>query len=104
MKKIFYLAIVLLFVSCKKESECCSTGLPQCLEQQITSDIITKPTVIRIHEFNNEKHYWINTGANDSDGDEFIVNEQCDTVCAYRGWFPDSCASLYTRSNWTKVW
>jgi hypothetical protein len=60
-----------------------------------------------------ETHYWMNTCW--ADVNEFILNENCDTVCYRPGWFweqeigdrfgfDESCQDKYFTQIWTRVW
>jgi len=54
---------------------------------------------------NNEIHYWLNTDFTHFDGTEFIMNEQCDTVCFFCGeCFQPECANDYDFEDWEIIW
>jgi len=80
----------------------------ECIEDIIAADstnttIDTLQTIQR-QNIDGEWHFWLNTGAIAYDGDEYIVNEQCDTVCYYAGWIPQECIDNYAFNEWEIVW
>ncbi len=114
MQKLTYLFALLLFVfvACEKEDTLdihdTETGLPVCLDEQIQTAAVVEAVIfnaiVKAQVVDGETHYWLNTGANAFDGDEFIVNAQCDTVCVQAGWIPRECISAYDPEAWEIVW
>jgi hypothetical protein len=78
-------------------------SIPPCLKNVITS--VTPPKTIQSQIIDQEQHYWINTDKSHSDGVEYIVNNQCDTICYICGecFLPD-CASQYNSKKWITIW
>lgn len=68
------------------ESLVINDNLPKCIDEILadSTKIRTLKTIQTI-AVKNEIHYWLNTNASFVDGSEFIVNEQCDTVCSIGG-------------------
>lgn len=83
-----------------------SSELPECISEY--TEGIEPGSVpfffIKTQSINEEVHYWINTGANAVDGDEYILNNNCDTVCYYGGWINPECINNYTFDAWETVW
>ncbi len=77
------------------------TDLPDCV-QSIVDD--TPQIIIKSQEIDNSVRYWLNTGANALDGDEYIVSSSCDTLCYYGGWVNPDCIDEYDSEGWTQVW
>ncbi len=88
----------------EEESSEQALDLPDCIQEFTESSEIEYPWQIKSQTVNNEVHYWINTWANASDGDEFIVNDQCDTVCYYGGWINPECIENYSNEDWETIW
>jgi hypothetical protein len=79
--------------------------LPPCIENIIDSADPDIPVLeIRTQTVGAEVHYWIFTGINALDGNEYIVDENCNTLCVIRGWFYDPCIAEYNESGWLTVW
>ena len=97
--------LLFLLASCSKDNDPNEIQeqslIPTCVD---TMPFIGSVTMIHVQEISGENHYWLNTGANAHDGDEYIVNESCDTVCRYAGWFPADCIEDYDRESWVQVW
>lgn len=101
MKHIKYLILLVpIFVSCHK-NDLKTRILPECITELIELDSSLK---IQIQEVNSETHFWLNTGAININGSEFIVNEQCDTVCFFPfGFMYLECLNDYNGS-WDLIW
>ena len=110
MKNILLFALFLLIsiAACKKETDCCAgpEDLPVCIQEMIADTSITNHLLsIRRPTVGNEQHFWLNSGASMFDGAEFIVNEQCDTVCYWLCFcFPPACADDYDMNDFEVVW
>jgi hypothetical protein len=109
MKNILFLAVFLLFVisACKDEDcGCAGLPLPQCIEEMIADTSVTNHLQsIQRTTVGNEQHFWLNSGASAVDGPEFIVNEQCDTVCYWLCFCePPACADDYDINDFEVVW
>ena len=88
--------VLLLFIfgfllSCNNDEV--DLSFPACLEE-LTAD--NENLVIKMQEVDGERHFWLNTGFNAFDADEYIVDENCDTVCYYGGWINPECIEDYT--------
>lgn len=59
---------------------------------------------VRTQCVDGEAHYLMDTGAPAYDGEDFIVNSACDTVCTVGGWVEPACAGEYDRGAWEEVW
>ena len=77
------------------------TDLPDCVLTIVDN---TPQIVIKTQEINGFENYWLNTGANEADGDEYIVSSTCDTLCYYGGWVNPDCIDEYDSEGWTQVW
>jgi len=109
MNKIMLcLALAILFMaSCKKSDDAIVTeNLPTCIEEILMDSIsMAWLTTIQATVVDNKIHYWLNTGASQVDGSEFIVDEQCDTLCAFGGWLPSDCVwDEESFEGWQIVW
>lgn len=100
--------LVILATSCKKEIDCCAgpKDLPQCIQEMIAdTSISNKLITIQRTQVGNEQHFWLNSGASAWDGPEYIVNEQCDTVCLWLCFcLPAACADVYDINEFEIVW
>ena len=91
--------------ACCKKDDCEDGKLPDCIQQRI--NISSKPLYLTVNmqKVNGECHYWLNTGAMAFDGAEYIVNDQCDTVCFYCGFcIPPDCSKEYSSEDWEVIW
>ena len=113
MKKVLLLFAIVIISSCKKTDEPPIVNEPPPIPNVpiCVSDIINDPILslslktVRVQELDNELHYWLNTDFVEVDGSEFIVNDQCDTLCFLCGFcVPPDCASDYDDANWTTIW
>jgi len=59
---------------------------------------------IQVQRLNNRNHYWLNDDVRFVDGIEYVVSNQCDTVCGLGGFFPPGCASDYDAEGWEVIW
>jgi hypothetical protein len=105
------LLILTCFAACKKDVVDCTEPageqevVPACIQSIIDSAEVNNDLLaVKTQVIDTEDHYWLHTGANWADGDEFIVNATCDTVCVLAGWFPNECQAAYTDSLWQTVW
>lgn len=107
--KLLFAAFLLISIAaCQKDDDCsCSGGdLPPCIEEMIADTSVTNHLQsIQRTQVGNEQHFWLNSGAAAVDGLEFIVNEQCDTVCYWLCFcVPPACADNYDINNFEVVW
>jgi hypothetical protein len=92
--------LFLIAMSCHKDK--CDTDLPACID---TDQIKSVVKTIRTQTVNGERHYWLNTDFNQFDGAEFIVNQNCDTVCVFCGECnPPPCTLNYKYEAWKQIW
>ncbi|HRI01335.1 MAG TPA: hypothetical protein PK006_09825 [Saprospiraceae bacterium] len=97
--------LFLISCHCKTEDELINITLPDCIQSII---IDPKASVglktVQAQKVNGNVHYWLNTDLTHVDGAEYIINNQCDTVCYFCGecQIPD-CSKKYT-SNWVLIW
>jgi hypothetical protein len=101
--KTSLLSALLTFIACNPEI-IFDPSIPQCIKELVDSPD-TQPLSIKSQVSDDGQHYWINTGAVNFDGVEYIVNRQCDTVCFMCGecTFSD-CMSEYNSDNWITLW
>ena len=91
--------ICLLCFSCKKESK---VEVPSCIMEII--DVDERVGEITIQEVDGEIHYFVSTGAMAYDGQEYIYNTDCDTLCTLGGFAPlPDCFDIYDE-EWTSIW
>ena len=104
MKPLFII-VLFLIVSCKPE-ESLDLNLPVCIENVIQDSILSKNLItIQLQKINGENHYWMNTDFRHSDGPEYILNNQCDTICGFCGECnPDECINDYKSKKWKIIW
>lgn len=100
--------LAFIFTFCQKERDCCSPipPLPNCINEMIADTSISNHLIsIQMTSVGKEKHFWLNTGASHYDGPEYIVNEQCDTVCYWLCYCKlPACAEAYSLNNFVVVW
>lgn len=105
---IFIISILVILFSCSKESKNANIDkkLPDCLKEVVKNrDSRRELKRIKVQEVNSELHYWLNTDASQSDGVEFIVNTNCDTICTFCGeCFPPECTTIYNYEEWITIW
>lgn len=103
MKYAIFILGLLIYASCRK----CDNDpvkLPVCIEQLLENDSSVSIRRVRLNDIDGELHYWMNTDYILLDGEEFILNNQCDTVCRMSGLGPTAvCLSLYTKP-WKTIW
>lgn len=100
-----YLFLIITFLACAKDHKIIpeSTSLPDCIKNVIYMNPCIQQ--VEVQEVEGEKHYFINTGSTNWDGVDFIVNNQCDTVCGLCGeCIPPPCALKYDYLGWKVVW
>jgi len=105
MVRIAFVFIVILITSCSSSDEPIDTSLPSCIEEilanpELSEDIKT----IQVQRLDNESHYWLNNDIRFVDGIEYIINNQCDTVCGLGGFVPPPCSSDYDNDSWEVIW
>jgi hypothetical protein len=105
MKNLLFFCFAILAASCcKKTAEApapspCLTAKLEEFKQQ--SDAVS----IRTQSVSGETHYWLNTDARAYDGLEYILGENCDTVCSIGGFrLPLACESDYDFEDWEIIW
>lgn len=102
-----FIFALFMVMACKKNDEAINNDLSVCIEQILkdSMNLITLKT-IQTTVVNNEIHYWLNTDFRQLDGSEYIVNEQCDTVCSFGGWInTQECLMDYNNVGmWEIVW
>lgn len=113
MKNFLIIFAIVLISSCKKSDEPVEMNeppilpdVPSCIAEIIDDPILSASLkTVRVQELDNELHYWLNTDFVEVDGEEFIVNAQCDTLCFYCGFcVPPDCTSDYTIDDWETIW
>jgi len=77
-----------------------SSEVPSCID----TSVLSESAQIKTQEVNGNDHYWIDTDANEADGDEYILSMECDTVCYYGGWVDPECIEDYDLDAWEVVW
>lgn len=109
MKKVLYL-IFISFLSCHHEEDCkerivnIDLSLPVCVQELIKNDSTHLIRTIRAQKINKEVHYWINTDVRFVDGNEEIVDANCNTVCGICGFCdPNKCIECYC-GEWAEIW
>lgn len=105
MKTLSILILFLIFSNCKHEDGMISPELPNCIENILADPKISESLKsISAQNVKGNIHYWLSTGVTQSDGVEFVVNSQCDTVCYYCGeCWPAECTNWYIES-WQVIW
>lgn len=106
MEKLMLLLTILLLSSCgDKSNDLMDSDFPVCIQEIIINpELSTDLKRIRTQAVNDEIHYWLNTEFIESDGEEFIVNSSCDTICSFCGFcLPAACTEDYD-SEWTTIW
>ncbi|MEO5906192.1 MAG: hypothetical protein ABIQ11_05665 [Saprospiraceae bacterium] len=99
MKKLTCLILIIFLISCNKKDESIITELPECIE--LSGALKT----VRVQNVKNELHYWLNTDFAQSDGPEYVVNINCDTLCTFCGeCIPPNCAKKYDFESWVIIW
>lgn len=97
-------SFLLIFLFSCSSSEIEEDNIPFCVLAEFNSLKDDNQFLkIRRQMINDEYHFWINTGANAYDGDEDIVDSNCDVVCQYRGWFPAECIDQYEFERWEVI-
>ncbi len=105
MKNLLFICFAILATSCCKKtievndpSPCLAAKLE---EFKLQSDAVS----IRTQLVGGETHYWLNTDARAYDGLEYILGENCDTVCSIGGLrLPPACESEYNFDDWVIIW
>ena len=106
MRLLSLVSLIYFFVfiaSCTKEV---SKELPPCIKN-ITEDSVKSVSLktVKVQRVRGELHYWLNTDYRHMDGLEFIVNEQCDTLCSFCGeCIPAECIDDYCEDDWVTIW
>lgn len=97
------LVFCILLFSCNKN---CINNLPPCIREIVRDDAQDgKIKTVQAQVVDGELHFWINTDARHHDGNEIIVNSNCQTVCGYCGECVQGiCADLYIYDEWEIVW
>lgn len=106
MKRLLFVLLSLIFIvsSCHKK-DCDDSEIPDCVQSILDNNDPNEPVVsIKFQEIDGENFYWLNTGAMAYDGFEYIVDENCDTVCQIGGWFPQECMNNFDNEKWGEIW
>ena len=105
----FFFSFSLFLASCSHDAP--GPGTPECIKEKIDAYAADSSLFfIRVYKtaIDNGEHFWFNTKAVQIDGAEFILNEQCDTVCGYCGeCVPADCIDDYPgygSDEWELVW
>ncbi|MEZ4906719.1 MAG: hypothetical protein R2771_03530 [Saprospiraceae bacterium] len=104
MKFKFVLSIVLfssLFSCNKSENNECT--LPECIQNYIDLSSKQPFETVKMQKVDGECYYWLNTGAMAYDGVEFIVDENCDSICYIGGFAPAECIINFS-DDWEIIW
>jgi hypothetical protein len=106
MKISFCVVLSIFLLACDKENTNSHSELPECIQNFVESSQISSTLkTIRSQEVNNEIHYWLNTGFVNIDGEEFVVNNSCDTICYFCSeCFPPDCSFSYNSEDWKIIW
>jgi hypothetical protein len=104
MKKILIVCCAILAFAACKDDEGGNTN--PCLEEKLEAFKASEEAVsIRTQIVEEETHYWLNTNALTWDGVEYILNEDCDTICTFCGkCIPADCVNVYDPNNWNTIW
>lgn len=105
MKIIPFILLFLFSCDCNREDEIINATLPICIEQ-ITASQANSETLKTIcaQNVNGDVHYWLNTDFTQSDGVEYMINNNCDTICTFCGeCWPANCTKVY-RDTWQIIW
>jgi len=103
MRNFVFLSFAILWVACCKSE---GNNLSACLDSKLeTFKAEPDAVAIKTQTINGEKHYWLNNNATFYDGVEYILGENCDTVCFICGeCLPPSCNEDYDSNNWEIYW
>ncbi len=105
MRVLLLIMFLILLNSCCKDENCESTKLPDCIRQMIDVVGHTPPLIsVKMQKVDGECHYWLNTDAMAWDGFEYIVDDQCDTLCTIGGFrMPVECMKKYDFDKWVTI-
>lgn len=105
MKNLIFLLAIILIGGCCEPDESNNSDIPNCISEIIeNSELSNNLKSVEVQEIDSELHYWLKTDFIESDGREFIVNSQCDTICSFCGFCVQAeCASDYDES-WMTIW
>ncbi len=101
-----FLAFFLILSCSKEEVKDLDLDVPDCLTVVVIDSIhVEKLKTIKTKFLFEDQVYWLNTDQRHSDGPEYIVNSNCDTICYHCGEcvIPD-CSLYLGESNWTTIW
>jgi len=108
MKNSILLIILILAVGACNNDDNGLSNLPDCVQDIVNTDSANETLrTVKKQVFNDEDHYWLNTGDMELDGVEFVVNSECDTICSLGGFYPhpipipEACGNF---DNWEVVW
>ena len=106
MKKYFIAFMLLSSVTFACNNKDYNTKeLPDCIQTYIDLSSKQPFETVKVQKVDGECYYWLNTGAMNWDGVEYIVNENCDTVCGYCGeCIPPECLDDFDYNNWDIIW
>lgn len=96
---------LLLLLACNKPEV--SREMPDCIQKILEDSTYRFDPIleVRVQNWRGELTYWLNTDARHYDGVEFIVNNQCDTICTYCGFCePRPCSKKYPLTDWVTIW
>ena len=101
---ITFLVISFIMTSCTDANDNCNE-LPTCIDD-LTTDLPNETLkTVKVQTIDDERHFWLNTDALHVDGPEYIVNENCDTLCYFCGECVDlDCAKIYDPADWNTLW
>lgn len=98
----FLFIVALFFTSCDKRTIETEILLPVCV-MEMTSDPDQAPRTIWANSIGTTNFFWLSTGVGALDGAEFVVNNNCDTICINTGWAP-TCLNVPFEEEWTVIW
>lgn len=104
MKNLLIICFAVLAASCCKKDN--DSAISPCLDEKLKAfKQQTAAVTIKTQLVGDEKHYWLNTNATSYDGVEYILGENCDTVCYFCGEcdYP-ACNDNYDPNNWVVIW
>lgn len=99
--------MIILLSACSKNQPGDTDTIPTCIQSIIDQEIqrLDPLLTVKSQVIDGESHYWLNTDAVHYDGSEYIVNQNCDTVCYFCGECnPLACSAEYDYEKWVTIW
>jgi hypothetical protein len=110
LKLIFLSSLIFLLANCtpeitedpeEMEEIPIATDFPECIDSSFFDN---ENHAIKAQYFDDAFHYWLDTPASSWDGTEYIVSENCDTLCSFNGLFYTDCWLAYDSEGWVTLW